>query len=269
MTYQQLNKKLELKWLKPVMNALYPGDLINVIKRRGIAEGIAYLSFDMANEELAAVVERLYIDVGLRHARDNERRMRISIKKDFSLAFIWENFITEYLRKFLLEKITYDVAATTRDYLLKVLQRGMDEGIGIREMVKQLEELPFTKWKAAQIVRTEVNRASNVGHKAQSSTFQYEQVKEWVSGKDKRVRGNDPEDHASHVALNGTKINEDELFVDPRNGDKLEFPGDPRASAESTINCRCRVVYTGKRDENGRLIKKTKRNDLQRLQLQN
>lgn len=268
MTYDQLNKKLEVKWLKPVYNAIKPEDLINVVRSRGLSEGIAYLSFETSNEQLAEVVGRLYQDVGLRHARDNQRRMQASIKKA-DLAFIWQEFINWYLHRFLIEKITYDVATTTRDYLLKVLQRGITDGIGIKEMVKQLEELPFTKYQAARIVRTEVNRAANVGHKAQSTTFEYEQVKEWVSALDRRVRGRNPEDHASHIGLNGTKINEDEFFVDPRNGDKLEFPGDPKASAESTINCRCRVVYTAKRDENGRLIKKTKRNDLQRLQLQN
>lgn len=257
-----------MKWLKPVIDALYPAGLISVVQRRGLSEGIAYLSFETANEQLADVVKRLYIDVGMRHARDNQRRMRVTVRKS-DIGFIWEQFIEWYLHRFLIEKITFYVQDTTRNYLMRVLQRGMEEGLGIKEMVAKLKELPFTRYQAARIVRTEVNRAANVGHKAQSSTFEYEQVKEWVSGRDRRVRGNDPNDHASHKRLNGTKINEDEFFIDPINGDRLEFPGDPNASAASTINCRCRVVYTAKRDENGRLIRKTKQNDLQRLQLQN
>jgi hypothetical protein len=268
MTYDQLNKRLEMKWLSPVIEAIKPTDLIKVIEKKGIREGMAFLSFETSNEQLAEVIGRLYQDVGLRHARDNQRRMQTSINKA-DLKFIWQKFIDWYLHRFLIQQITFDVQATTRDYLLKVLQQGIADGLGIKEMVKQIENLPFTKFQAARIVRTEVNRASNVGHKAQSTTFEYEQVKEWVSAKDMRVRGRKAEDHASHIALNGTVINEDEFFIDPRNGDRLEFPGDPRASAESTINCRCRVVYTAKRDSNGRLIKKTKRNDLQRLQLQN
>jgi hypothetical protein len=268
MTYDQLNKRLEMKWLRPVMDAIHPTELIKVIEKRGINDGIALLSFETSNEALANVVGQLYQDVGLRHARDNQRRMQASVSKG-DLKFLWQKFIDWYLHRFLIDKITFEVQTTTRDYLLKVLQKGIADGLGIKDMVRKLEDLPFTKFQAARIVRTEVNRASNVGHKAQSSTFEYEQVKEWVSAKDKRVRGRKPEDHASHVALNGSTINEDDFFIDPRNGDRLEFPGDPNASAESTINCRCRVVYTAKRDENGRLIKKTKSNDLQRLQFQN
>jgi hypothetical protein len=268
MTYEQLNKRLEMKWLAPVVEAIKPTDLIKVIEKKGIREGMAFLSFETSNEQLAEVIGQLYQDVGLRHARDNQRRMQTSINKA-DLKFIWQQFIDWYLHRFLIQQITFDVQRTTRDYLLKVLQQGIADGLGIKEMVKQIENLPFTRFQAARIVRTEVNRAANVGHKAQSTTFEYEQVKEWVARLDKRVRGRKVEDHASHIALNGTVINEDEFFIDPRNGDRLEFPGDPRASAESTINCRCRVVYTAKRDENGRLIRKTKNNDLQRLQLQN
>ena len=266
MTYDQLNKKLETKWLRPVMETLKPTELIKVIEKGGLREGIAFLSFETSNEELADVVSRLYQDVGLRHARDNQRRMQTSVKKA-DLGFLWQQFIDWYLHRFLIEKITFDVQATTRDYLLRVLQRGMEAGTGIKEMVAKLKDLPFTKFQAARIVRTEVNRAANVGHKAQSSTFEYEQVKEWVSAKDRRVRGREPNDHANHVKLNGTIINEDDFFIDPINGDRLEFPGDPNASSASTINCRCRVVYTARRDENNRLIRKTKQNDLQRLQL--
>lgn len=265
MTYAQLNKRLEAKWLKPVERALRPDGLISVIEKGGLKEGLAFLSFEVANDELAQVVDKLYKDVGLRHARDNQRRMQEMVSKE-NLPDLWLGFIGRYLRKFLIDKITYDVQSTTRDYLLKVIQKGIEDGVGIREMVKQLEGLPFTKFQAARLVRTEVNRAANVGHKAQSSTFKYEQVKEWVSAKDIRVRGRQPQDHASHVRLNGVIINEDDFFIDPINGDRLEFPGDPNASAASTINCRCRVVYTAKRDSTGRLIRKKTQNDLQGLQ---
>ncbi|RDJ93569.1 hypothetical protein B4Q13_21035, partial [Lacticaseibacillus rhamnosus] len=83
-----------------------------------------------------------------------------------------------------------------------------------------------------------------------------EQMKEWISAHDRRVRGVDPKDHASHIGLDGIRINAGDLFEDPRNGDLLDHPGDPKASAASTINCRCSVAYTAKRDDNGNLIPK-------------
>jgi hypothetical protein len=176
--------------------------------------------------------------------------------KKFGFNEAWTNFIKNYLQRHLIEKITFDVSTTTRDGLLTALNKAITEGWSIDRTVKEIEDLPFLKYQAARIVRTEVGRAANVGTKAQSETFPYEQMKEWISAHDKRVRGVDPKDHASHISLDGTRINAGDLFQDPRNGDLLDHPGDPRASAESTINCRCTLAYTAKRDANGRLIPK-------------
>jgi hypothetical protein len=60
------------------------------------------------------------------------------------------------------------------------------------------------------------------------------------------------------VALDGHRIDIEDVFIDPRNGDQLRFPGDPLASAASTINCRCSLALLAKRDANGRLIPKRK-----------
>lgn len=229
---------------------------MSAIHSGGIHGGIAFLHNSLANPELGKVIRSLYLEIGLRYARMNYRNARQMIQKGFGFNQAWTDFIKAYLEKYLIEKITYDVATTVRDYLLKVLQDGLAAGLSIDEMVNQLRNLPFYEWKAAQIVRTEVGRAANVGTKAQSETWPYEQMKEWISAEDNRVRGTNPKDHASHVALDGVRINADDLFKDPRNGDLLDHPGDPRASAESTINCRCSIAYLTKRDSNGNPIPK-------------
>jgi len=180
----------------------------------------------------------------------------MQVKASFGFNPTWTKFIVDYLNRFLIEKITFEVSRTTRDELLKVLNQAITEGWSVDETVKRIESLPFTAMQAARIVRTEVNRAANVGAKAQSSTFAFEQNKEWISAEDNRVRGLRPSDHANHVLLDGVTINEGDVFIDIRNGDRLEFPGDPRASAASTINCRCSVAYVAKRNAEGRLIPK-------------
>jgi hypothetical protein len=260
-----------------------PDGLIQVIKSHGLHAGVNHLRGTIHNIDLTATIRTLYIDVGVKHAQLNYSRMRGEIKGQNIAGFIkinpaliaetkfydsvieikqfgfnpqWTRFVLDFLQRFLIEKITFEVSTTTRDEMLKVLQQAINEGWSIDQTVKALEDLPFTQMQAARIVRTEVNRAANVGAKAQSETFQYEQMKEWISAEDSRVRGTDPKDHASHVNLDGQRINDGDVFVDPRNGDLLEFPGDPRASAESTINCRCSIAYTAKRDANGRLIPK-------------
>lgn len=176
--------------------------------------------------------------------------------KGFGFNAAWTKFIEDYLQRFLIDKITFAVASTTREALLRALTRGVDSGLGVDGMIDTLKDWPYERFQAARIVRTEVNRAANVGAKAQAETGKYEQQKEWVAINDFRTRGHNPKDHASHVALNGTKIDAGDLFIDPRNGDKLQFPGDPNASAESTINCRCSAVFVNKRDNNGNLIPK-------------
>ncbi len=278
-TFTSVNRRYEKKYQPKVEAVLIHPGLISTIRQHGIQAGINHARDTIHNPELALIISRLYVDVGLRHAQMNYVRMRdeirssrrkslpvdivtkelivdMQVKASFGFNPTWTKFVVDYLNRFLIEKITFEVSRTTRDELLKVLQQGVTEGWSIDEMVKRIEDLPFTKMQAARIVRTEVNRAANVGAKAQSSTFAFEQNKEWISAEDDRVRGLQPSDHASHVGLNGTTINDGDVFIDPRNGDQLEFPGDPRASAASTINCRCSVAYVAKRNAQGRLIPK-------------
>lgn len=264
---ESINRKYETKYFPKVYKALKSkaSSLSSIVRERGIQAGMS--SIDLVNDKLSKEVEKLYIEVGLRHATMNERRLRAEGKgyaptmerKGFGFNEVWTNFIKDYLTRFLIEKITFRVNETTRNALLAVLNEAYEKGWGIDETVKRLEGLPFLRFQAARIVRTEVNRASNVGHLAQGSTAKFEMTKEWVAAKDSRTRGNPidgQEDHADHWRLDGIKIDFDDKFRDPRNGDLLVAPGDPKASASSTVNCRCRIVTRYKRDENGDLIPK-------------
>lgn len=281
-TFVKVNRQYEKKYQPKVKSTLIPNALIPTIRKHGIQYSINKIREVIHNPSLALVIRQMYVDVGLKHAQMNYTRMRddvranprrvrkmtrieqdhkhliidMQVKASFGYNPTWTKFIVDYLNSFLIEKITFEVSRTTREELLKVLQQAVDEGWSIDETVKRIEDLPFTAMQAARIVRTEVNRAANVGAKAQSDTFAFEQMKEWISANDDRVRGLKPSDHASHIALDGVTINEGDVFVDPRNGDRLEFPGDIHASAASTINCRCSIAYVAKRDQNDRLIPK-------------
>ncbi len=54
--------------------------------------------------------------------------------------------------------------------------------------------------------------------------------------------------------MNGVKVSEFGTFF--VSGEELEFPGDPSARAGNVINCRCKIVFTVKEDENGLPIRK-------------
>jgi hypothetical protein len=259
--YEQTNRKLEKKWFPKVNRAIKGkvSSLINKIEQGGLQAGVNYLNTDLVNVRLSATVKALYNDVGMIHARFNERRLRQEVLKRFGNSDEWIRIINELLESFLLEKITYSVNKTTRDELLEVIQGALEEGLSVSETVTRLESLPFTHNQSRRIVRTEVNRAANTGIHAQGETFAYELMKEWGSNKDVRTRGHRRADHADHVHLDGQVVDFYGRFRDPRNGHLLMFPGDPEGEAEDTVLCRCFMMTKPKRDENGRLVPKVSR----------
>jgi len=258
--YVRINRAFEVAYAPKVQKALHTktAKVISDLKTGGYDKAIRNLHTDTGNPALNKVIAEMYITVGLKHARITSRRLVADQKKGLGFNEIWTQFVIEYLKRHLLDKITFEVNNTTRDNIMKALETGLNSGLGIDGMVDAIKDPPFERYQAARIVRTEVNRAANVGATAQESTSGYEQQKEWIAVKDFRTRGQNPKDHASHIGLNGVKIDSGDLFTDPRNGDKLMFPGDPNASAQSTINCRCQAVYVNKRDARGELVKKRK-----------
>jgi hypothetical protein len=253
--YERINRQFEKLFFGRVNKAIRKkiDAVISIIQSSGIESAISSLNNKLTNPDLVKEVERLYTTVGLRHAN---RSMRDLKRQKGIFDSTWVRFIIDYLRVHFIEKITFNVDRTTRDYLLRVLRQSIAEGWGVDKTVSNLNESNFSEFQAARIVRTEVNTASNAGVLAAGDTYEYQMLKEWVAHKDSRTRGTDIDDHASHVALNGTVIDFEDVFVDSRNGDRLSAPGDPSASAASIINCRCNLVLKPKRDARGRLIPK-------------
>jgi hypothetical protein len=240
----------------------------SIIKSQGHQAAIAYINKQLTLEGLAKEVKILHSNVGVRQANVITRSLKQDERKSFilyietkeggsfGLNYQWINWITNYLRNHLIQNITFKVAETTKDFLLNVLNKSISEGLGIDETVRLLNDSGFSAMQAARIVRTEVNMASNAGTLAAGETYDWQMQKKWIAVHDNRTRGVNPKDHASHIGLDGTVIDFEDQFIDPRNGDRLQSPGDPKASAESVINCRCQMSLKPKRDSRGRLIPK-------------
>ena len=263
--FERINRKFELRFEPKVYAALNAvrKHVVRLLKDKGYSAAQYYLTTNVGNPRIRAVIREIYVSVGRRWAQIEYSRLLPEMRnqkqqKGFGFNYQWTEFILKYLERYLFEKVTFEIARTTQDAMLKVISRGIAAGWSIDQTVDRLEEWPFLRYQAARIVRTETNRAANVGSTAQAETSEYEQMKEWQSAEDHRVRGKNPKDHADHVALDGVKINAGDVFHDPRNGDQLQFPGDPLASAASVINCRCHASYTFKRDQAGNLIPKRK-----------
>jgi hypothetical protein len=99
--------------------------------------------------------------------------------------------------------------------------------------------------RAQRIARTETHAAStySVNEAVRSTRVKFE--REWVSMADERTRPYPGSTGAAakwdHRKANGQRRPMDVAF--DVSGEKLMFPGDPKASAGNSINCRCVLLY--------------------------
>lgn len=203
-------------------------------------------------EELGGVIRSLYLETGVSFARSQSRELQAEIKR-FNPSDKWVNEINEYFRLSLFDKVVLPISETTRDIVLKIIQKGQEEGWGTDKIVSYIrkETKELSRWRAKMIVRTETGRAANLGKWKAAQDFKFETDKKWVSAGDRRVRPQptfSPND-ANHIILNRENAKLDGLFS---NG--LLFPGDPNGPANETINCRCTLVFVAVKDADGRPI---------------
>jgi len=176
----------------------------------------------------------------------------------------WTDAVLEFLLKqgFVL---VADITSTTKKKLLDIVSKGIEEGMGVDEIVKIIlsdDQLAYATFRARRIVRTEVMRSSNIGAMKGAEAHPFVVDKEWISARDSRTR-RIPQDEFDHVELDGVVVGFDEPFNSTgKKGEPVAAmqPGDITAPAGFTINCRCTVAFIPKRDANGRLIMKPKVN---------
>lgn len=135
--------------------------------------------------------------------------------------------------------------------MLKTLQEAVDKHQTPTQIARAFlsSGLQSSAVRAERIAVTEGTRAAAMGVMLAANDFPYEMEKRWVSSGDNRVRRgrfnhNIPVDEARDIT--------DGWF----NGENIMFPGDPRCSPGNTVNCRCMLALTAKRDVDGNLIPK-------------
>lgn len=210
----------------------------------------------MMDEKVSKLLTNIYRIAGLAGAKRQFSELpKLEIKAGgFGRNERWIKDVQEYLNIHLLKFIT-DITDTMRSDIIKILEKGTAEGMSIDQVVIQLKQLGLIDRRARVIARTEIIRASNVGHSIAAQSTPYEVDKQWIAARDHRTRH-------SHTYINNHTVGELDPFNVPiYKGDKntgqfenMQFPGDPEASAANTVNCRCRVIYIPKEDANGNLI---------------
>ena len=232
------------------------------LKKHGLQVARSNLSNLLMDERIGNILSSLYNQAGLEGARWTYNELRVSAKEGMKAAFFgrnarWVQAVSNYLKINLFEFIA-KITDTTKDDLLRLIQKGISEGWGIDKMVDEIESSEIPRARARVIARTEVVRAANVGHQIGAQSFPYEVNKKWSAAKDHRTRH-------SHRQVNNHVTDEDGTFRVPvYKGDKptgqvdmMLAPGDPKAHPSNTINCRCRIIHEAKRDGKGQLIRRS------------
>ena len=128
---------------------------------------------------------------------------------------------------------------TTRADIRRLMLAAFDEGEPEAVVLRQgLLARSLSAWRADTIARTEIHTAaafaSDQTARSMASEVGAQLEKAWVFVSDERTR----EDHAAMDSSDYIPLDED-FDV---GGEAMEYPGDPTASAENVINCRCSVV---------------------------
>jgi hypothetical protein len=135
------------------------------------------------------------------------------------------------------------IAKSTGKLIHILIKRGMEEGLSNQQIIDQLREKrkTFNKIRAARIVRTETHSASNKAINEAVKSTGYKHTRIWRATIDDRVRGAKPKDRFDHLHVNKQARDLNTPFDVSR--EKLDFPGDPKASPGNTVNCRCVITY--------------------------
>jgi hypothetical protein len=215
------------------------------------------VAIQLSSEPLIKVYNRLYKTVSLNQANDLYKSL-ITEKRFNALSIDWMADIIEFLDSYMLNEVIRPMTARTMERMLRTIASGIATGQSYDMMLKDLEETEIDKIRARLIARTEVNRAVNYGHHLGSKSLPFDTAKKWSSARDNRTRGAEGDDKADHYHMNDASPNKEGLFVDPRSGALMEFPGDSAhgAGAVDICNCRCGVMYVPQRDKRGNLISK-------------
>lgn len=242
--YNQI-RRMERKFYPPIHRALNKQVLLFIerFKKYG-----TYADTQLSSVELEGALKRLYYYAAITQAKRINRLTDRVKAANMGSNPVWIKDVTDYLQKYLSTKSVGPITETTRGLIIRVLQEGIQGGYTHEYMVEQLMQLlNLNQARALRIVRTELTSASNFGYMMGAYDSKYEMNKVWVSVGDNRVRPT----HRHTTGVDGEVRGFFELFS---NG--LLYPGDPQGSPTELINCRCRIVFRVKKDENGNAILK-------------
>ncbi len=244
------------------------------IELYGVDVARTRLGLDLWEKELIKVFDDLYKEAAVLFGNATYRAVKIEANRKgetFGFNREWTAALLDFLMKKGFELVA-DITKTTKDKLLAIVTKGVEDGLGVDEIVKLIlddKQLAYAAFRARRIVRTEVMRASNMAAMKGAEAHGFVVDKIWISAKDSRTR-RIPPDEFDHWDLDGVvkafnepftsegKDGEDVVVMHP--GQLEDTNNGIYAPPGFTINCRCTVGFIPKRDGNGNLIFKPRLN---------
>jgi hypothetical protein len=252
--------KQERYWLPKIYKALKSNNdaFAAYLRKYGVRDAIASIDSIVSMEPIMTVLQSLYVQVGVKRGRLVLQQIKKDSQKARGTMGLNEELTRDILKYFelnLLNKSVIPITQTQKDAIRKVLEQGVEKGLGVEDLAKLIQGMPYTRNHARLVVTTEVPRAANASAELSANNSELELEKEWISAHDSRVR-RPPKSRFDHVHMDGVTVGSNKPFN--VSGEQLMYPGDPNGSAGNVIRCRCVVAYVPKRDAAGRIIRKPK-----------
>jgi len=189
------------------------------------AHMFVYLALEVWRTDLEDLIFRFHESImqdGMMHV------IRLIGQKNEQLEFLL-NFIRPELRRY-----SQQQAEMIEGFLRDRINAELASGETPMQVRQNIVRILSTKNYALRIARTEAHTALERGAWEAANSLGVRITKEWVSREDSLVR-------FAHAAAHGQTREIDQDFV--VGGERMMYPGDPKASARNRANCRCTVNY--------------------------
>ena len=214
---------------------------------------------DLPTKGLKQTIYSLHIAMGTQMAESSYKGLKKGLKSNLPnehkgyFSDLWQSVIVRYLDYKGLGQLIKDITDTTKQQIQRYLKKGIEEGLTLKETIKNLKTAGITDYRAELIARTETTKAANTGSVVGAISTGLRTNKIWISTLDNRTRII-PRDKNDHYHMYGIQVPIDSKFevpsLDNLGFEYMDYPGDFHASAGNVCNCRCTIGYQVVKDAN-------------------
>jgi len=214
---------------------------------------------DLPTKGLKQTIYSLHIAMGTQMAESSYKGLKKGLKSNLPnehkgyFSDLWQSVIVRYLDYKGLAQLIKDITDTTKQQIQRYLKKGIEEGLTLKETIKNLKTAGITDYRAELIARTETAKAANTGSVVGAISTGLRTNKIWISTLDNRTRII-PRDKNDHYHMYGIQVPIDSKFevpsLDNMGFEYMDYPGDFHASAGNVCNCRCTIGYQVVKDAN-------------------